>query len=248
MLKLILKDSLHFDKDNIFASSNMPLLYFIYLFNFASRSSKQFVFWIFYVMVILLFTLFPIRVAKGLYLCPLTENDRKKYLMISVYFRFGLLMLLYGVILIIAWMLYKTSGLILLLQYIYGGIIIFALSLIGIHPGINSIETAMQVYYQTQKIPINIKPKLKKLERKTAVSSMLILITILALGSVGLLLLLDKKVLNPYLWLYYIPSFICCLICIFIYYRKYINEVTTICVNREIYTYLKKKAGVFHAD
>lgn len=249
MLKLIWKDSLHFDRSAFFTSYNILIIFYINLFiNFGSRSAHHIILGMFYIIVIILFTFFPIKLAKGLYLCPLTEEDRKKYIITACYMRFGILMLIYGIVLLVSRFLLEASNLILFLQYVCGGIIILILALLCIHPGSNSMDNAMELYYSVRKIPLHIKPKIKKLNKKIANYSMLLLIIAVILATVGVLLIIDKKEFNPYLWFYYIPAFIVTFNCLLIYYRKYLNEIITFNANQEIYHYLKKKAGVFRAD
>jgi len=202
----------------------------------------------FFFIVIILFAFFPIKLAKGLYLCPLTEKDRKKYLLTASYMRFGILMFIYGIVLFVSRMFIEASNIILLLQYMSGGLVIFIMILLNIHPGVGSIETAVQTYYSVHKLPVTIKPKIEKLNKRTAKLSIALLIAVFILGAAGLFLPMNKKELNPYLWFYYIPAFICSFICILIYCRKYLNETITIYANQEIYYYPKMKAGVFHAD
>lgn len=249
MLKLILKDSLHFDKNTFISTSAVPMLFYIYMYNiFLSRSAYRAVIGLFYIIVFVLYTLFPIKLAKGLYLCPLTEDDRKKYLLTAGYMRFAVVMILYGIVLLVSGFILETGYIILLIQYVFGGIVLCAITLLYVHPGVHSTETAMQTFYSANKIPVNIRPKFKKLNKKTSGISLSLLIIVLILGTIGVMLPINKNKLNPYMWFYFIPSFICSVICIFIYYKKYMNEVLTIYANQEVYHYLKKKAGIFHAD
>lgn len=250
MFKLIWKDSLHFDKNAFLTSSYIPLIYYmnIAIFNLNRSSTNQNIISLFYLITIMLYTFFPIKLAKGLYLCPLTEEDRKKYLLTANYLRFGIIMFIYAAVLIVMRILLKTNSIILLLQYLFGGFIFISLGFLFIHPGTGSVESAMQIYYSAQKIPVNIKPKIKKMEKKKAVLSLMLLIIPLVLGITSLLLLGSKNQINPWMLFYYIPSCICSLICIIFFYIKFLDEVLTFSVNRESYHYLKKKAGVFHAD
>lgn len=249
MWKLILKNSLHLDNKTFYTPSTIPLLYFINLFNIISRqSSNQVIILVFYLVLIIIYALFPIKLAKGLYLCPLTEDDRKKYLMTAAYMRFGILMLIYGILLLINRVIYQPSIIILVLQYIFGSLLIFTITLLYIHPGIYSVDTAMQTYSALKKMPVNSKPKAIKVSRKTAGKSIALLIAVTLVCTVALFLPGSKKELNPYLWYYYIPAFICSVSCIVIYYKKYLDELISLFANQELYQYMKKKAGVFHAD
>ena len=75
VLKLIWKDSLHFDRSAFFTSYNILIIFYINLFiNFGSRSAHHIILGMFYIIVIILFTFFPIKLAKGLYLCPLQRR------------------------------------------------------------------------------------------------------------------------------------------------------------------------------
>lgn len=96
--------------------------------------------------------------------------------------------------------------------------------------------------------PLPQREKMKNKEKKIAIYSSLLLIIPLILGVIGILLPINKKELNSYLWFYYIPSIIISAICILIYFRKYFDEVIAISTNHDIFHYIKKKAGAFHAD
>jgi len=247
--KIIWRDSLRYDGSAFYMSSIIPLLCYINIFNFVnSKSIHQLIVRMFFIAVVLLFIFFPIRLAKGLYLCPLTEKDRKKYLMTACYIRFGILMLLYTIVMIFLRIFFEVNIIVLLLQYVFGGIVIFTITLLYLHPGIYSAESAMQTYYSVRKTPIHIKPKLKKLNKKTAKRSITLLIIAMVFGAVGLFLSMSKYELNPFLWFFYIPDLLCLAICLIVYYKKYLNEVIAFYANQEFYHYMKKEAGVFHAD
>lgn len=168
--------------------------------------------------------------------------------MAACYIRFGMLLFMYEIVLFVSGIFLKVDIITLLLQSVFGGLIIFTMTLLYIHPNVYSMETAMQTYYSARKIPIHIRPRLMKLNKKTAGLSVTLLIVVLVLGMVGIILPPDRKELNPILWFYYIPAFICSVICIIIYYKKYLDVVITFYANQENYHYLKKKAGAFHAD
>lgn len=251
MLKLIWKDSLHYDRSNYPALALSPIIYFNFmnLFLLGDHSEYKYIFCFCFFLILAMLTIYPLKLAKGLYLCPLTEAERKKYLMTACFLRLGTMMFLLGLIFIGSRFFLDADNLILLLQFICTGIFILGAILISLYSGSYSADMAKQQYYIAQKLPVPKKQKVVQEERKTTLNSMILLITVLILTFLGILLPMNDKEFNILLWLYYIPSFLVSFICMMVYFMKYFDEVITINANREGYHYLrKKKVGAFHAD
>ena len=251
MWKLIWKDSLHYDRSNYSISALTPILYanFLNWILLGDHYVYKYIFGIYFFLFFLTLAIYPLRLAKGLYLCPLTEAERKRYLMAACFLRLGTMMLLLGLILMVSRFFLEADNLILLLQFICMGIIILGAILLSVSPDSYSADLAKQQYYIAQKLPVPKKPKVGQEERKTVIYSILLLLTVLILALIGVLLPIKDNEFNKQLWLYYIPSFLISVVCMLVYFMKYFDEVITINANREVYHYLrKKKAGVFHAD
>jgi len=216
---------------------------------FEKHSEYDYIFGFSFLLVLATLTIFPLKLAKGLYLCPLTEAERKKYLMTACFLRLGMMMLLFGLILLVSRFFLEANNFILLLQFVHTGIILLGGILLSLFPGSYAMDMAKQKYYIAQNLPVPKKPKMGKDERKTAIYSNLLLITAIILAWVGVLLPMNDKEFNILQWLYYIPSFLVTIACMIVYFMKYFDEVITINANREVYRYLgKKKAGAFHAN
>lgn len=251
MWKLIWKDSLHYDRNNYSTIAFFPMIYVTYmnLFVLGNHSEYKYIFGICFFLILIILTIYPLKLAKGLYLCPLTEAERKKYLIVACFLRLGTMMLLLGLVLMVSQFFLEADNLILLLQFICAGIFILGAILISLLPGSYSADLAKQKYYITQNLPVPKKPKVGQEERKTTINSILLLLTVLILAFIGILLPMNDKKFNILLWLYYIPSFLVSVVCMIMYFMKCFDEVITINANREVYHYLrKKKAGAFHAD
>ena len=251
MWKLIWKDSLHYDMSNFSAISFYPMIYITYmnLFVLGKHSEYKSIFGILFFLILLILTIFPLKLAKGLYLCPLTEAERKKYLVIACFLRLGTMILLLGLVLMVSRFFLEADNLILLIQFICGGIFILGAILTSLLPGSNSADLAKQKFYIAQKLPVPKKQKVVPEELKTTIKSILLLLTVLILAFIGILLPMNAKEFNKLLWFYYIPSFLVSVVCMLVYFIKYFDEGITFNANREVYQNLrKKKAGAFHAD
>jgi len=235
---------------NVFITSpTVPLLYYIYLNNLVfSRSAQGAVIGIYFYIVIISLTFFPIRLAKGMYLCPLTKDDRKKYIMAACYIRFVMLMLLYGLVLIVSGIFLDVSYMNLLLQFISGGLIIFFLVISSIDIFGDPMEMARRRYYAKQKIPYPQKSVTNKVNNKPGYGCAIIIGIVVLSGVIGVMILMNKTEFKPYYLFYHIPSYIVSLICVIIFYKKYMDQIITASANREVFTAKKMKAGVFHAD
>lgn len=250
MWKLIWKDSLHYDKSNTTTIIYFPMLYisFMNLFLIGKHSEYEYIFGLYFLCSFVILTIFPLKLAKGLYLCPLTETERKKYLVTACTLRLGMMMLLLGLILMVSRFFLEANNFILLLQFVCTGIIVLAAILLSL-PSSSAADIARQQYYLAQKLPLPSKPKVRQEEGKAAIYSSLLLITALILACIGAILPMNDKEFNVLLWLYYIPSIIVSIVCLMVYFIKYFDRIITINANREGYHYLrKKKVGAFHAD
>lgn len=249
--KLIWKDSLRFDRSINSSVTLLPLVYSTYMNMFLLRSDNsfyEFVFGIYFLIVLVVSTVFPVKLARGLYLCPLTEGERKKYLVTACYLRVGVMMSLLGVFLIVSKLFLEADYRILLMQFIWMTIVILGIVYLCLLSGTNSLEMARQRYYTAQNITAPKILKESRLEQKTVVYSNLLLIIALVLGILGVILPMRYKEINIYLWIYYISSFTVSVVCIIVYLRKYFDEIITFSANRESFYYQKKRTGGFHAD
>ena len=253
MWKLIWKDSFHRDRESLII---MPYLVIIYLnlFNIITNglfSGYKVIFILYFMFVLAIMTSFPIKLAKGLYLCPLSEVERKRYLVTACFMRLTMFMLLFGIILIGSRFFLEADNLALIIQFCCLGIIILGVVLSSLIYGSLSSAAARQRYYATQNIPVPQKPKPKQKGRKGKFYGDLYMTASLVLALVGVILPMNTKILKPQLWLYCVPALIISCICMIIYFKKYLDkyliEVTTLNANREVYHLRKKKAGVYDA-
>lgn len=247
MWKLIWKDSLHINKSNVFTKIYFPIYYYFLYMNFIFTLENVSVFHYISVISLMAITislgLFPIKLAKGLYLCPLTEKDRKKYLKLSCLLRFVTLMTLLALILLVFSFFIDYDSLLLVYQYIFS--VLFTLSTILMfvsdnNSGIQNLQTAN-------------KTKVKADNNHVKNASSFLLISIMILSTLGVCLPVFFKSndhgLNFIKCLYNIPSIIICLIFFVIYFVKYFDKILSIKANCEVFTYSpNKKAGVFNAD
>jgi hypothetical protein len=159
------------------------------------------------------------------------------------------MMLLFGLILMVSRLFLEVNSFILLIQFIYTGFILLGSILLSLLPSYYASDIAIQKYYFSKNLPVPVKPKMEKEERKTTIHSNILLITTIILAWIGVLLPMNDKEFNMLLWLYYIPSFLVSSACIVVFFMKYFDEVITFNANHEMYHYIgKKKAGTFHAD
>lgn len=75
--KIIWKDSLKFDGKMQNVSQLLPMIFVMDLIMYL-KSTHQLIICLFYMMTILLFAFFPIKLAKGLYLCPPYRGGSEK--------------------------------------------------------------------------------------------------------------------------------------------------------------------------
>lgn|GEM_PF-1281004 len=254
MWKVVWKDSLRFEGNAIFTSPYVPILHYLYLYNIMySRSVLQAIIWIFFYIVFFSLTFFPVRLAKGMYLCPLTTDDRKKYIMTACYLRFGMLTTLYGLVLVISGIFLEVNNINIFLKFISGSFMIFYLVIFSIGIFSDPMETAKRRYYTKHKLPYPSKaaaknPAVNEQGKKTEIVSAVIMGTAILPGFIGVMLPINKTAFNPYYLFYYIPSFIVSFICSIIFYVKYMDGIINASANREIFEAKNVKAGVFHAD
>jgi hypothetical protein len=193
-----------------------------------------------------LVVLSPIRLAKGLYLCPLSEKDRVNYLKMACYFRLAIFEALLAAILIIIRQVYQVESMKLLLAFLcLSGVFLTLLLLSGFY----NPETAKQQYYIANKLTVPKKISSSKEKYKKASIGIYLLIITFILSLIGMLLSFSKQPFNLVWLFYYIPTTAIGTLCMLIYFIKYFNDFITINANYEAYYNVrKKKVGVFHAD
>ncbi|HKL98648.1 MAG TPA: hypothetical protein VJZ06_01915 [Mobilitalea sp.] len=253
MWKLIWKDSFHRDRESI---TIMPYYLIIYLnffniFSFGNPSEYEIVFLLYFIFVLTIMTIFPIKLAKGLYLCPLSEGERKRYLVIACSIRLTMFMSLFGLILIGSRFFLEADNQVLLLQFCCSEIITLGVVLSSLILGSISSAAARQRYYATKNIPAPQKSKQKQKEQKGETCAVLYMTASLLLALVGVILPMNTKIIKPQLWLYCLPTLIISCICMIVYIKKYLDKylimVTTLNANSEVHYLRKKKAGVYNA-
>ena len=247
MWKLIIADSFHINRTG-FHEGNQFILFSIY-FNVIIRMNDSY-----YMIILSLLLLFlmsymflaPIRVAKGLYLCPLTENDRKKYLKMVCFIRFVIHEAMLGVILILLRLVYQFEFRMLLLIFLSISIEYMTILLLG---GFYNPDMVKRQYFFRNKLPIPKKYNHCINQYKTPRIGFCLLIIAFILSCIGTFL---PGFIDSYddRWLfYYVPALSICFICLFFYFLQYFDLLITVNANHEMYSYThKKKAGVFHAD
>lgn len=245
MWKLIWKDSFHINESIVFTKLYFPiyLLYVNFIIKLKDASAFHYVFVVCLIAITISLGIFPIKLAKGLYLCPLTENERKRYLKLSCLLRFVTIMLLFALILIILLFFIDYDKLSLAYQYVFSGF--FTLS--GILAFISDNNTGRQSPQAANKA--KVKTESDNIKNIT----LFLLISILILSTLGVYLPVffigNPHSLRIIKWLYNIPSIIICLIFFTVYFVKYFNKVLSIKANCEVFTYSpNKKAGVLNAD
>lgn len=249
MWRLVWKDSFHLNKNNASSMIYTPMyLCYFNLFVLGDHSAYEYVFSICFLCFLVMMALFPIKLAKGLFLCPLTEVDRNKFFYTACLLRFGFMTALLGLTLFVSRFFLKANSLILVLQFICSVVIILVGILLCINTGSSATNLAVRQYYITQKLPVPVQP-MKKSDRRANLYSNLMLAGILILGTIGVLLHMDDMVFNRLLWLYYIPAMIVSIVLFTTYFTKYFMTIVAINVNREVFDYSpNKKVGAFDAD
>ena len=247
MWRLMISDSFHLN--NATTTSTFYIIYFNFYINIVLRiSDSEYKIIIMTLSLILLASMLlsPIRLAKGLYLCPLTENDRKKYLKMMCLSRFIFMELLYGFVLLAIKQIYHIDTIKLILIFIC---ISFMLLTLLLMTGFYDPRFAKQQYYLMNKLPIPKDIKITKETSRTPIAGIYLLITTLILSSIGVFLAFLDYPFDLRWLFYYIPCILVSVICMLIYFIRYFDIFITINANHEVYSYTRrKKAGAFHAD
>ena len=247
MWRLMISDSFHLRNAN--PTSYIYLIYFNIYLNLIihiSNSGYQQIVLIFSILMLLSLFVSPIQLAKGLYLCPLTEKDRKDYLKTICITRFILMEFLLVLIIIIIRHLYQVETIKLTLIFVcYSYVILTLLFLSGFY----NPQYAKQQYYIANKLPIPKELKLSRENSRNPIVGIYMLITILVLSSIGMFLAFLGYSFDIRWLFYYIPALLVSTISMLIYFIRYFDIFITINANHEVYSYTrKKKVGAFHAD
>lgn len=247
MWKLIIADSFHFNK--ISFQTNFYFLGASIYFNTliqAKASIYTIILLVLLLSLMISMMLSPIRIAKGLYLCPLTERDRKRYLKAACFFHYIFYEVVFAVILIFTSLVYHFNLRVLLFIFICISVVYLTILLLT---GFYNPEMVKKQYFIVNKLPLPSKKQTAEGKYETPLKGIYLLVTALILSSIGLLLPGFVKSYQDWWLLYYIPAFFLCFTCILLYFRRYFDLFITINANYEMYSYAgKKKAGVFHAD
>lgn len=247
MWRLMIADTFHWDNAT-FSTPIYYILYFNIYFNMVIRqaNSRYDAIIIFMLFVSLSLVFFPIRLARGLYLCPLTEKDRINYLKKICFFRFTIYECIMILILLIISQIYHFQIIQLLLVFLCCTGMILDMLFLG---GFYNPVVAKKNYYIMNKLPVPKKLNSMEETNRTPLTGTILLILTLILCCVGIILPVGEQNFD-YRWLYYyIPALSISTICLIIYFIRFFNLFITICANQEVYSYThRKKAGVFHAD
>lgn len=245
MWRLMIADAFHWNSESL-SMSLYYILYFNLFFNMINRSSNIgcIAIFLFFVFLSLSLLFFPIRLAKGLYLCPLTETDRINYLKKTCFFRFFAYEFLLILILLILRYTYHLQYVQLLLFFLCStGMILDLLFLAGFYNPLS----AKKLYYTANKLPVPEVLKSMEETNRTPLTGTILLILTLILCCIGITLPFNNQHFD-YRWLYYyVPALLLSAICLILYFIKFFPVFITINANHEVYSY-RKKAGVFHAD
>lgn len=247
MLRLMIADSFHPDFGT--PQSLFYLIYFIFYSNFViGFTDSGYDFAISFLLLFMLFSLAisPIRLAKGLHLCPLTETDRKNYLKLLYGFRLAIFEVMFIILLIVFRLLYHFEFIKLLLTFIcITGVLVTSLLLTGFY----NPRSVKQQYYIANKLPVPKELKSGSNIYRTSSVGIYMLIIALVLCCIGVFLTFISQAFDLRWLFYYVPAIIISSICMLIYFIKYFDIFITINANHEVYSYTrKKKAGVFYAD
>jgi len=247
MWRLMISDSFHLK--NTSTSPSFYLIYFSIYINIilnTTNSVYERVLFVISLMMFLFLFISPIRLAKGLYLCPLTEKDRKNYLKMMCFSRFFLMELLYAFLLIGIRRIYHVEAQKLVILFMC---LTYVILIVLLMAGFYNPQVAKQQYYISNKLPIPIELKARREKSRTPITGIYMLFITLVLASVGIIpAFLDDPFDIRWLF-YYIPALLISVICMLIYFMKYFDIFITINANHEVYSYTrKKKAGAFHAD
>ncbi len=246
MWKLLVADTFHLRNYN--AQNTYGFFLIIMYMNLFLQFGKNQYFVFFagiFILSVLVFLLPPIRIAKGLYLCPLTEQDRKKYLKLSWFTR---LIFIETILVLLLFLLYflKTFDLYALILLFLTTSLLFMTTLLL--TGFYNPEVVKKQYYLHNKLPV---PTNRPLPEKSRIpkNGIILLGIVLVLSIIGLFILVLSAPVT-YLWLfYYIPSFLLSFILLLLYFTRYFDLFLTINANYEMYSYAgRRKAGVYHTD
>ncbi len=241
MWKLIITDSFHFNQIGYNVN-----IYILYLNFCVLMQNMTHGYTIFFLILGMLSLLSPIHIAKGLYLCPLTENDRKKYLKSACLLRFVFHEVVLIVIMALLELFHQLEFRVLFLIFICVSVEFLALLLLT---GFYNPEAVKKQYYimnkltpPTKKLPLNEK-------YQTPLNGIYLLTIALIFSCIGMVLPAFLGSYDVRWLLYYIPAFLICFLCMLFYFLRYFDLFITINANQEMYSYLrKKKVGAFHAD
>ncbi|MGB4658113.1 MAG: hypothetical protein WBI07_02910 [Mobilitalea sp.] len=247
MWRLMIYDSFHLN--NASPASSFYLIYFSIYINFILNMTNSGYARILTVISLIMFVfqfLSPIRLAKGLYLCPLTEKERKNYLKMMCFSRFFLMEAVYAFLLIIIRRIYHVEVIKLIILFMCMAYVLLTILLLS---GFYNPQVVKQQYYITNKLPVPNELKITKEKSRTPITGIYLLSIALVLSIIGTVLaFLDQSFDIRWLF-YYIPALLISTICISFYFMRYFDIFITINANHEIYSYTrKKKVGAFHAD
>lgn len=245
MWKLIWKDSFHLNKTNNILKTYFPI-YILFFNNFIyiikDTSWYDIVFVIYLIVMLLGLAIFPISLARGLYLCPLTDYERIKYLKSACYLRIITMMSLLGIVLILMSFFIDTNNSFILVRYVYAGFFSLSGIALSVHDGNGGIQNPQDANNA------KVKDENDRLKTHSTILSLIIFI----LSVIGIYLpmfIKSDKVLNLMKWLYNLPAITISITLLMIYIVKYFNKSLSIKANCEAFTYLpKKKVGVFGGD
>lgn len=247
MLRLMIADSFH--PDIATPQSLFYIIWFSFYTNFVIRiadSGYGFAISLLLLFMLLSLAISPIRLAKGLYLCPLTEEDRKNYLKLLYVFRLTVFEVIIIILLIICRLIYHFELLKLLITFLsFTGVLITSVLLTGFY----NPRIAKQQYYIANKLPVPQELKNYRDASRTPSTGTYMLILALVLCCFGMFLSFRGQAFDLRWLFYYIPALIISIVCLLVYFTRYFDLFITINANHEVYSYTrKKKAGVFYAD
>lgn len=243
MWKLILADSFHLNHTS-YQTSLTSICMSIYIsFLYQSWDSRyRTIMLILYILLILSFMISPIRITKGLYLCPLTEKDRKRYLKLAFLFRYICYELLFAVVMISAVFIKQYDYRILLLIYISISIVFLMTLLLS---GFYNPEIVKRQYLIMNKLPVPIEKQPSSKKKQSSQNGVYLLVITMFISIIALFIPVSKDLYDNRWLFFYIPAYILCFLCLQLYFSRHFDSFITINANYEIYSFThKKKAGV----